>query len=150
MKLSSIIDGFSRYNPFIMLISIDTQLIILYTGNVFLMESIFDKSVLCFLSGVLVLTVIATDADKGNNGTVTYSLKQVPMKDGGPIFDINQHTGLITTTMSNALDREVQESYLILVQAKDQGTPEAKSCKYQFVVSKYILRFCNIDKISFF
>ena len=77
---------------------------------------------------MLVLTVIATDADNGNNGTVTYSLKQVPVKDGTPLFNINANTGLITTTMNNVLDREVKPDYKIIVQAKDQGTPEAQSC----------------------
>lgn len=83
-----------------------------------------------FLSvGVSVLTVIATDEDSGNNGTVMYSLKQVPVKDGTTLFAINPNTGLITTTMNNALDRERQPEYRIIVQARDQGTPESKSGK---------------------
>ena len=69
------------------------------------------------------LTVIATDADNGNNGSVTYSLKQVPMKGGQALFTIAPHMGLITTRLTNALDREVQPIYHVIVQARDRGTP---------------------------
>ncbi len=89
-------------------------------------------------SGVSVLTVIATDVDQGHNGTVTYSLKQVPVKDGMALFAINPNTGLITTTMNNALDRETQPEYKIIVQARDQGTPLAHSCMY------HIFFYCGI------
>lgn len=70
-----------------------------------------------------VLTVIATDADNGNNGSVTYSLKQVPMKGSQPLFSIDSHMGLISTMLNNALDRELQAEYFIIVQAKDRGSP---------------------------
>ena len=70
-----------------------------------------------------VLTVIATDADSGSNGSISYSLKQVPMKGGSALFVIDSYTGLITTTMSNALDREKQGEYSLLVQATDRGSP---------------------------
>ena len=80
------------------------------------------------------LTVIATDADSGNNGTVTYSLKQVPVRDGNALFSINPNTGLITTTTNNALDREIQPTYKILVQARDQGTPEARSASSSVII----------------
>jgi len=70
-----------------------------------------------------VLTVIATDADNGNNGSVTYSLKQVPMKGSQPLFSIDPHMGLITTMLTNSLDREIQSAYHIIVQARDRGSP---------------------------
>lgn len=73
--------------------------------------------------GMTVLTVIATDADSGNNGSVTYSLKQVPMKGNQPLFSIDSYMGLISTMLNNALDREVQSVYHIIVQAKDRGSP---------------------------
>lgn len=91
------------------------------------------------------LTVIATDADNGNNGSVTYSLKQVPMKAGQPLFAVDSHMGLITTRLTNALDREVQPItvsprdgqaeltdtqhrevqpiYHVIVLARDRGSP---------------------------
>jgi len=75
------------------------------------------------LSGMTVLTVIATDADNGNNGSVAYSLKQVPMKGNQPLFSIDSHMGLISTMLNNALDRELQAEYFIIVQAKDRGSP---------------------------
>lgn len=70
-----------------------------------------------------VLTVIATDADSGNNGTVIYSLKQVPMNGDDPLFSIDSHMGLISTVLNNALDREIQSEYFVVVQAKDKGSP---------------------------
>lgn len=70
-----------------------------------------------------VLTVIATDADNGLNGTVTYSLRDVPQKHGLPLFSIDGHTGLISTMLSDVLDREAQEEYHVVVQAKDRGVP---------------------------
>ncbi len=76
-----------------------------------------------------VLTVIATDPDNGNNGSVSYSLKQVLMKNNQPLFSIDSHTGLISTMQNNALDRETQSEYVIIVQAKDRGTPPM-SCEY--------------------
>ena len=71
--------------------------------------------------GMAVLTVIATDPDNGNNGSVTYFLKQCPMKGGQPLFAIDNH--IITTRQTNALDRETQSEYTIIVQAKDRGSP---------------------------
>jgi len=70
-----------------------------------------------------VLTVIATDVDNGNNGSVTYSLKQVPRKAGQPLFSVDPHMGLITTRLTNALDREVQPIYHVVVLARDRGSP---------------------------
>ena len=84
---------------------------------------------LCLSPGATVLTVIATDNDAGNNGSVSYSLKQVPMRDNDPLFSIDPHTGLVTTLQSNALDRELQPEYQIIVQAKDRGSP-AMSCEH--------------------
>jgi len=79
-----------------------------------------------------VLTVIATDADNGNNGSVTYSLKQVPMKGGQPLFSVDAHMGLITTRLTNALDREVQPIYHVIVQAKDRGSPPLSGQTVQY------------------
>ena len=75
------------------------------------------------------LTVIADDKDNGSNGTVTYSLRQVPMHGSTPRCSIESNSGLITTTVSDSLDRETQEEYKIIVVAKDRG-PEPKSCKH--------------------
>ena len=82
-----------------------------------------------------VLTVIATDPDNGHNGSVTYFLKQCPMKAGRPLFAIDRHMGLITTTQTNALDRESQSEYTILVQAKDRGSPPMM-CMYRTDLQK--------------
>jgi len=54
------------------------------------------------------------------------------MKGGQPLFAIDRHMGLITTTQTNALDRETQSEYMILVQAKDRGSPPMM-CMYQAI-----------------
>jgi len=82
-----------------------------------------------------VLTVIATDADNGNNGSVTYSLKQVPMKGSQPLFSIDSHMGLISTLLNNALDRETQSEYFVIVQAKDRGSPPLSGKPHNDVIT---------------
>jgi len=52
------------------------------------------------------------------------------MKGSQPLFSIDSHMGLISTIVNNALDREAQDEYKIIVQAKDRGTPPM-SCKYR-------------------
>ncbi|XP_036379751.1 protocadherin-16-like [Megalops cyprinoides] len=65
--------------------------------------------------GTVVLTVSASDRDQGANGQVTYG---GIAEDG---FIINPVTGVISTT--KALDREVQDRYMLTVYAKDGGLP---------------------------
>lgn len=97
--------------------------------------------------GMTVLTVIATDADNGNNGSVTYSLKQVPMKGSQPLFSIDSHMGLISTLLNNALDRETQSEYFVIVQAKDRGSPPL-SCKLHNAVITSFHTKPNITSFS--
>ena len=92
-------------------------------------------------AGMTVLTVIATDVDNGNNGSVTYSLKQVPLKAGQPLFSIDAHMGLITTRLTNALDREVQPIYHVVVQARDRGSPAMSGQSAGlFVTTRYLYK----------
>ena len=85
-----------------------------------------------------VMTVIANDVDSGNNGSVMYSLKQVPMKGSQPLFSIDTYTGLISTRLDNALDRETQPEYTLIVQAQDRGSP-AESCEYDHRMNMELL-----------
>jgi len=73
--------------------------------------------------GATVLTVIAADADRGNNGSLTYSLVNVPRHAGRPMFTIDRHNGLISTRQSNVLDRELTDQYQLTVLATDRGNP---------------------------
>jgi len=82
------------------------------------------------LSGVTVLTVIATDADTGNNGTVTYSLLRVPHRDNQRLFAIDANNGLVTSVHTNAFDREREAEYQLIVEARDRGVPQ-RSGEYQ-------------------
>ncbi|XP_026296983.1 fat-like cadherin-related tumor suppressor homolog isoform X4 [Apis mellifera] len=68
------------------------------------------------LPGRLVTSVIATDDDFGEYGTVVYSIPSELMKE---IFDINRLTGEIVTRKK--LNREEQKLYEIPVMATDGG-----------------------------
>jgi hypothetical protein len=97
-----------------------------------------------------VLTVIASDVDQGNNGSVHYSLKQTSSRDNQPMFSINSHTGLISTMLDNVLDRETQEEYQIIVQAKDKGSPPM-SCKSGTILQLHTFFFhINLMDIEFY
>ena len=80
-----------------------------------------DDTLLCV--GATVLTVIASDSDSGNNGTLIYRLEDVPRHNSLPIFTIDPHNGLITTVQSNVLDRELLSEYQFTVVATDRGRP---------------------------
>uniref|UniRef100_A0A7N8WQC1 Cadherin-7-like n=1 Tax=Mastacembelus armatus TaxID=205130 RepID=A0A7N8WQC1_9TELE len=66
--------------------------------------------------GTLVVTVLATDADDptyGNSARLVYSILQ-----GQPYFSVEAKTGVVRTAVPD-MDREVQECYLLVIQAKD-------------------------------
>ncbi|CAH2225513.1 protocadherin Fat 3 isoform X1, partial [Pelobates cultripes] len=68
--------------------------------------------------GASILTVLAFDKDKGENGYITYSIASLNSLP----FAINQFTGTITT--SDVLDFESSpESYRFIVRASDWGSP---------------------------
>ncbi|XP_026857029.2 cadherin-12a [Electrophorus electricus] len=68
--------------------------------------------------GTYVMQVTATDADDptyGNSARVVYSILH-----GQPYFSVDPKTGVIRIALPN-MDREVKESYQVLIQAKDMG-----------------------------
>uniref|UniRef100_Q8BNA6-2 Isoform 2 of Protocadherin Fat 3 n=1 Tax=Mus musculus TaxID=10090 RepID=Q8BNA6-2 len=68
--------------------------------------------------GTNVLTVSASDKDKGENGYITYSIASLNLLP----FAINQFTGVISTT--EELDFESSpETYRFIVRASDWGSP---------------------------
>lgn len=71
----------------------------------------------------------ATDKDEGQNAVVRYSI--VPDAMGkSKCFKIGKENGVISTNCE--LDREVMDTYSILVRATDQG--DKISQKYVYVV----------------
>ncbi|MCI4394856.1 hypothetical protein PGIGA_G00173570 [Pangasianodon gigas] len=72
--------------------------------------------------GEAVITVRALDLDSGENANISYSL--LPGA-GYEFFTIDSHTGLIST--STKLDRELQHSFTLRVQAEDAGIPALSS-----------------------
>jgi len=79
-----------------------------------------------------VLTVMATDADVGNNGSLIYSLRDVPRYDGLAMFTIDPRNGLITTVQSDVLDREITAEYQLTVVATDRGSPRMSGASSAF------------------
>lgn len=70
-------------------------------------------------------TVVATDADAGPNGEITYSITG---GNPGNKFSVDLHTGQLS---SRPLDREVKDRYFLIITAQDRGTPSRQG-------------FCNI------
>ncbi|RXN06608.1 protocadherin-23 [Labeo rohita] len=70
----------------------------------------------------VIVTVTAVDLDSEMNSAVSYSLLPGP---GYELFTVNSHTGQIST--STRLDREIQSSFTLRVQAEDSGTPSLSS-----------------------
>ncbi|XP_032420677.1 cadherin-7-like, partial [Xiphophorus hellerii] len=67
-------------------------------------------------AGTSVVTVTATDADDPTYGTaarIVYSLLR-----GGPYFTVDPNTGVVRTALPD-LDRETQDRYQLVVQARD-------------------------------
>ncbi|KPP56405.1 hypothetical protein Z043_125980, partial [Scleropages formosus] len=89
--------------------------------------------------GTVVVTVSATDADKGANGEVTYEFSRISDKakkafaidhktgDIKVIGPIDFEDGSIVTT--SELDREIVSDYNITITASDDGSPSLSSFK---------------------
>ena len=68
-------------------------------------------------SGAPVYQFSATDADKGRNGQIEYSLAG----EDSQYFSIRPNDGVLSVTES--LDRESRSSYTIQVAVRDKGSP---------------------------
>ena len=82
----------------------------------------------------MVVQVGARNAD-GSTDTVRYSMKSVPVRMGTPLFAINPTSGVITTTMTNVLDREEVSVYNVMVQARNQGSSAKPGKTILFLLS---------------
>ncbi|XP_076448228.1 protocadherin Fat 4-like [Babylonia areolata] len=74
------------------------------------------------VTGKAVVSVVATDRDSGQNGTITYTAVG---GNGMSLFTVDPDTGNVTT--SGPLDRETRRDYSLLVRAADRGTPSLSS-----------------------
>ncbi|WAR12271.1 CADN-like protein, partial [Mya arenaria] len=77
-----------------------------------------------------VMTIVATDYDAGDNGTVIYEIDAYGNPPAAPtgeyLFKINSN-GLIKTNLNNSLDREKTSVYYLPIVAKDKGAEQRKS-----------------------
>ena len=71
-------------------------------------------------AGQLVLTVVAIDADIGQNANISYSISESNIP-----FDIDPELGTIATV--DSLDRELTDFYLFEIVAEDGGDPSMQS-----------------------
>ncbi|KAG5837497.1 hypothetical protein ANANG_G00239900 [Anguilla anguilla] len=70
-------------------------------------------------AGFVVLYVMARDADRGENGRVSYRIRD---GNAGGKFSLNPDTGSLS--ILKPIDREEQELYNLTVVAEDHGTPQ--------------------------
>ncbi len=82
--------------------------------------------------GTEVLRVHANDKDKNENGKVVYALEAA--KDGKDILplEIDEQTGVIT--LKETLDREAEDSFEVMVVARDLGSPVSLSSSAMIAV----------------
>ena len=77
--------------------------------------------------GRKVLQVEATDADNGENGTVSYSITSVDKEEAESWFEIAPDTGIISVSSTDADYGEVNGSVTLNVTARDSGTESLSS-----------------------
>lgn len=68
-----------------------------------------------------VVTVTATDRDKGSNGKVYYAISS---GNSEGFFHVDNKTGVVST--AGSLDRERTSKYTLIIQAQDNGHPSAR------------------------
>ena len=86
-------------------------------------------------SGTHVITVKATDQDKGHNGQVRYSIVQQPNQKGTK-FVVDEITGEIKT--NKVFDREGDDGRFVslTVKATDRGTPPLEGvCSFKVEIT---------------
>jgi hypothetical protein len=97
-------------------------------------------------SGTPVVTVKATDQDKGHNGQVRYSIVQQPNQKGTK-FLVDEVTGEIKT--NKVFDREGDDGRFVSVTVKavDRGSPPLEGvCSFKVIIRSIDLHFiCSID-----
>ena len=76
----------------------------------------------------LIVEILATDSDQGENGTVTYSIAS----DEPLPFAINSSTGIVTTI--ETLDRERVDFYMFEIVASDNGVNIVQSSSIEIIV----------------
>ncbi|KAM9857018.1 protocadherin-23 [Aulostomus maculatus] len=94
------------------------------------MQSSFQISLPENLPPGVIHTAQASDPDRGENGTIHYSILG---EDYRGRFTINSHTGVISVTQ--ILDREEKQNYTLTIKARDYGrTPLSSSTQLQLVL----------------
>ncbi|KAK7465106.1 hypothetical protein BaRGS_00037727, partial [Batillaria attramentaria] len=95
-------------------------------------QSVYSPSVMENATrGTSIVTILATDADTGSDGSITYRITQ--NNDNAPVA-VSPSTGVVTLNCDKCLDYNNKTQYVIVVEAKDGGTPP-KSAAASVVIS---------------
>lgn len=95
------------------------------------------------LSGALVETVIAQDADSGSNAQVIYAIVN---GNTGSVFQIDSTSGMVTVKNQTALDREATALFFLQIQAQDRGSPPHTSQTQVCVMSRWHKDACVCEQ----
>lgn len=84
---------------------------------------VYEASVVENCNEHKIIQIHANDADEDNNAQIVYSIERNQVDDfcGRAMFEINSHTGWISTGPGCCLDREKQDNYTLQVAATDGG-----------------------------
>ena len=105
-------------------------------GHPGLLFNCFTRNAFKSISQFQVGKVTATDADKGENADVTYSLLT---EWGNEVFSLNPASGIFTLTSS--LDYEKTEHYMFVVSGTGHGEPQLSSTVTVYINVKVLYLF---------
>lgn len=89
------------------------------------------------VTGTAVTTVVATDADAGDNAVLEYSIDGV-----SDIFAIDQVTGVVTTLQNITLNSDMSEELVLTVRITDNGMIRQTTYQnYTFIIVNLVPRF---------
>ncbi|EDO30364.1 predicted protein [Nematostella vectensis] len=116
--------------------SVERTYVVIYVDDVNDNDPVFNQSKYAAdvlensPTGTPVLRVHASDRDQGANGKITYKLTNGNKDDA---FSINNVTGEIT--VAGVIDREAVHTFVLTVQAEDQGEPSSRKTFAEVVIT---------------
>ena len=113
--------------------SITIKLVDINDNSPVFSDIMYENSILENQPGQTVFQVTATDVDLGANGEVRYSFSLNRNTGDDSLFQIDDTTGILSTTGS--LDCERQTNYSFTITATDRGIPSTRSSTVQALLN---------------